>query len=157
MAAAVQAESRMQRCFQELEAAEAAAEAEDAAAAAGRGGRGRGFLGTWFGGGGRAGRGAMTASAAASVAGGAHQYGGGLGPSPPRAGGRGPRMQRSRRGPAAEAEFAGQVASGSLFGGPPFLYGAGGGMHGRGALFGEALQQIMFGLRSGLPADLLLR
>lgn len=139
MAAAAQAEARLQHRFRDLEAAEAAAEAEEEAAAAERGGGwGRGLLGTWFGG--------VGAAAAAAAAG----YHGG--PPLPRAATRGPRSQRGRRGPAAEAEFAGAVASGALFGGPPMLLGGGG----RGGRFGGALQQLMSGLHRGLPPELLL-
>ncbi len=135
-AAAAEAETRLQRRFRELEAAEAAAEAQEQE-------RGGGFWGGWLGGGGRR-RGASGAAAAAAA-------GGGL----PRAGGRGPRQQRSRRSPAAEAEFAAAM-QGALFA-PPLGGGYGGHSRGRGGIFGQALQQMLGGLHRGLPADLLLR
>jgi hypothetical protein len=167
-AAAVQADSRLHRRFRELEAAEAEAEAEAEEAA--ERGRGRGLLGTWFGGGGSgsgsghrhrggsaaAAAGAAAAARAAAVAAGAPpgmQPGAGGG-APPRAASRGPRSQRSRRGPLAEAEFA----SAWLGQAPPYrhhghgLAGLGGGL----GFLGE-LQQVMLGLSRGLPADLLLR
>lgn len=128
------AEARLQRRFRELEAAEAAA--------AGAVEEERSGWGGWPGGRGRR-RGSGSGAAAAAAA-----AGGGL----PRAGGRGPRQQRARRSPAAEANFA--AAMQGVFA-PPL--GAGYGGRGRGGFFGEALQHMLGGLHRGLPANLLLR
>lgn len=150
-AAAVQADSRLRRRFDELEAAEAAAEAQQAAEAAGSRWGSLGFLDSLFGGSGAHRRGASgTAAAAAAAA----ATGGPPGGQGQRLGGRGPRSQRSRRGPAGEAEYA-SAMMGHLV--PPPFY------HGRGRRGGgyagevQALQQMMMGLSSGLPANLVLR
>lgn len=124
----------------ELEAAEAAADAVEEE----RNGR-AGFWGGWLGGGGRR-RGSGSGAAAAVAA-----VGGGL----PRAGGRGPRQQRTRRSPAAEADFAAAM-QGALFA-PPLGAGYGGRGRGHGGFFGDALQHMLGGLHRGLPANLLLR
>ena len=134
-AAAGAAEARLQQRFSHLEAAEAAAAARDVAVPADRPWA-RGFLGGLFGGRGqRVGSAGASAAAAAATAG-----AGGVSPrfgGPPRPTARGPRSQRSRRGPAAEAEFADGFAAFL----PP----------------NAGLQQLMMGMARGLPAHLLLR
>jgi hypothetical protein len=121
VAAGAHEEAVLQSRMRQLEAAEAAAEADEAAAAALRGWPRRGFLGSLLG---------------------AGPVGGLL---PPRPTNRGPRSQRSRRSPLADAEFA--SAMGHLM--PPYRGGYLGGF--------DALQQMVGGLSRGLPADLLLR
>ncbi|KAI3435677.1 hypothetical protein D9Q98_001734 [Chlorella vulgaris] len=146
-AAAVQADSRLRRRFDELEAAEAAAEAQQAAEAAGSRWGSLGFLDSLFGGSGAHRRGASgTAAAAAAAA----ATGGPPGGQGQRLGGRGPRSQRSRRGPAGEGEYA-SAMMGHLVP-PPFYHGRGR----RGGGYAGEVQQMMMGLSSGLPANLVL-